>query len=996
MGQPKKLTITDPVSGRDYTVEWDKPAPPDKWELLELLHQAKEKAHFTNPTIRGKDLGSIAPELELGNKLVEKSKSIERKKIWSYEFRDPHLSAVNRKERAWWNVPAMFADKMKEVAVDQPIAFARSIDPRNMVGSMKDFTSNAKKSAMENIGTATSDMFSIPSLFAEAAFGLAAKAGMRGARAASKAKKYHKTFTVTAPSSGAAKLDDATMQALTTAPQRSKEYQEAVFRLYNALNIPFEAPVEVGKVVRIGKRLTKEEKALLQVERAMEKAATPQPKQLGLDFKGGVATNPQIGKPINTRQYHTRTIKLNESARGNFTDNVLPMLKAFVDQRNTDDMIREYVGRLLGPNKDMPVAEAAKLYEYGVRGGVFSEIQKMLDQDMIERAISGDTTKYLPNYLPHYWENTPEEIQKALGLKRAPTKATAGAGRTAGGRPGFTKQRTFESYDEGMSLGLTPKYKTLGDLLSAHMIQSNHYKAANHLMNFLKTNKLAVKEGTRVGRAGIGSGRYELVEGMPVFRSDKGTIGHYVFEPNVKKYLDNYFKSPDPEYSFFGNWANLSKAIAMGSGIPWTIFNAHGFNIGNRAYQAEGLKGLFHYFDPRTVTHGGAKRQYERVMGDVTNLRDLMDLSRHGLVTNIAEDFRNLGGRKGLEFGEELRASPKRWQRGLGQAEGWLSENVEQPLFGYKLPATKAEFALKFFRDKLAQGVSRSQALDETAQVANHFFGGMNYIRNYDPSKVAKSIRSVGKDGMHNPWLAPFFTGGMTRNQDQAMRMGVLAHDWTGSNLALGKYGAMSMVGKADPIYAKAIARGEGLRMASRGGKIFGGATLEDLEAEKATESTQIPIGETSFGKSRQLKPMGTAMLPISLSDQFLTDLSYGRINPLNKQITNRLNPWARAVATLLMNEDYKGDALWGENRFFKPIPWPEAIWNFTKTATAPLTHPIINNAIDWGLGKQGLEETLGQGFELPFSYRYISAPRGSSGQSFGPSYDWGYQPWGR
>lgn len=928
-----KIPIQDPQSGRVYEVLWTQlDKQPTRWDLLAEVERMKQREILTSGVDKNPFKSPLADiGLEPGNNLVRRSAEALQKPAYKWETREPSIGA----------------DPGRIPVLSSIAGWLRKHDPRQ-VSDPEAFAERFKAYPGLIAGSLLSDQASPASVFFNLAGGLAASKALKGSIEASKKVKAFKNVPK-------AVIPEEVTMTLATANISSPEWKAAAKKALQAGGVDQFPGVEL----------------LEDNVKIVQKRPKPTgPQQLDLDL-AGEGNKTQVGVGPDKKAYTPFTVKL---LNQDFSKNILPFLKSYVDKRNSADMVREMVGRKLGALKEQGW-NAVETYQGGDRTGMLADVEKMLKEDWIQRAIVGDTSGFKQNYLPQIWENNPENIQKVFGLKKTPKLAPEIAGldpkRRAGIRPSFTKKSTFVDYASGKAVGMNPKYDNIVDIVADHMVASNKFQADKSLLNFLKANKLIAKNGSRAAR----EGGFQIVEGLPGVRikGKKGSgLVNYAAHPDVAAYLNNYFKSPDPAWKWLGNWSNLFKNISMGAGIPETIINAHGFNIGKRAFDARGMKGAWDYLTTG-ITKGGAKEGYEQVFNNPGNVKTLLDLSKRGYVGNIAEDFRHIGGKTGLEFGEQLRNDPSRLKRGLGQVEGWLSEHIERPLFGYKLPATKAKFALSRMDELMSQGISREAALRQVADESNTFFGGMNYVRNYDPSKVA----SVSTPGKKNPFAAPFATGGMDRNMDQAVRSVILAPDWFGTNMKYGKNAYKSMFGAADPIYAKAAARNAVLRNAARAETSYA-LNQKEMDRQKASESLLMPIGKTAGGKRRREGDLfGTADEWMRLPNQVLEDAWDKKVSPPNRLLLNRLNPLSRGIASILFNRDYNENRLYGTDNWGNPMPWQKSAYNIARTLGTPLTHPVLGNAMSFATGDIGPEEAIMQSLELPIKYRYISQPKG-------------------
>ena len=169
---------------------------------------------------------------------------------------------------------------------------------------------------------------------------------------------------------------------------------------------------------------------------------------------------------------------------------------------------------------------------------------------------------YLKNYISHIWKQSPEEVQVAY--KAAGTKIG---------------HRSIPTYEEGMKLGLTPKYTNPAQIIGSYAQRLEQLKANLELITSLKKEGLIVPAGKReVGMealtgAGFPSTKTKTANGETV-------IGSFYAPADVAKVINKVF-SPDEVNPFVSGAAKVSGGIqdvGLAGGVPGTPLNAWTFN----------------------------------------------------------------------------------------------------------------------------------------------------------------------------------------------------------------------------------------------------------------------------------------------------------------------------------------------------------------------------------------------------------------------------------
>jgi len=113
-----------------------------------------------------------------------------------------------------------------------------------------------------------------------------------------------------------------------------------------------------------------------------------------------------------------------------------------------------------------------------------TELRRLLDESRtrVQNLGTGKLEQYIENYFPHIWKD-PKEATSVFGkmLSKRPFE----------GSKAFLKQRTYNTFQEGLDAGLIPVSDNPIDLTLLKIRDMDKYVAAHRTMNYLKAKGLA-------------------------------------------------------------------------------------------------------------------------------------------------------------------------------------------------------------------------------------------------------------------------------------------------------------------------------------------------------------------------------------------------------------------------------------------------------------------------------------------------------------------------
>lgn len=488
-------------------------------------------------------------------------------------------------------------------------------------------------------------------------------------------------------------------------------------------------------------------------------------------------------------------------------------------------------------------------------------------------------------------------------------------GRSLGIRPTFSMEKVIKDYKTGIALGLKPRFQTVGELAGWYERTANKALADNKFFKHLYDDgQILLGDSAPKGWQTISPDRFPKIRVSGELGDYKGT---FKAEPETAKLINNYLNdASDETLQKVADYVSKVKNITLNFGIPGTAINSHGVNILAR-HTLFGTGG-----NPITRFLTGAKyminpRSAERYLD--TSMQRAPQAIKNGL-TLSAEGYEGVGtealGFKG-RFG-------KKWEQAFGD-----------PLFQKMIPSLK----LSSYEELVKNNMDPKDA----SKLVNTVYGGINW-------------EAMGRD----------------RNMQNWARAIILAPDWAETTLRIGGNIAKSLnplnkgmvMNRYRTMGATALGSIVALNVAN---KISSGHYAYENEPGHTFE---LESGYTNDGQKRYIRPFGTALDMVRLPFDIAIGLSKGDPSVAVRAFTNRLSIPLSSTAHLAFNIDYKGQKIYGQDKYGNPIEPLQAVGGITSEVAGLTGFPsFAKNLVDSATGKQGIEQGITQALELPFRY---------------------------
>lgn len=564
-------------------------------------------------------------------------------------------------------------------------------------------------------------------------------------------------------------------------------------------------------------------------------------------------------------------------------------------------------------------------YQSGERSGDFAQINKYFEDKFKQLNEAGVDVAHKENYLPQIWNNSEAEITAAyrrLGLK-----------------PSFSLESVFKDYSEGLQAGLSPKFNKVSDLIGWYEQRADKAIADRKFFNSLVQSKV-IKPFNQAPREWITL----APDHFPVKTLDTYT-GVFKAPPEIAQLINNYLKEPLKGLHSFANVASKLKNIVLSTGIPKTGLNLHGLNIVVRNALSSSnpvsgfLRGTYYLINPSAAEKAFLSTSDRAVYFAQHGLE--VSSEGHGIE---AKSVANLWKQADGSFSVKQTAS------GLAQA---YSEKLRAafagPLFEKVVPALKVQYAETVFKDLTKSGMAEADAARLASVTSNNIFGGINW-------------EQLGR----------------SRNTQDVFRSLLLAPDFQESNLNIGKGIASSLIHFTDPQYKayRTFARNFLLAYVAANAANYS-SSGHGMWDNEAGHTFEIDMGKTAEGRTRYLRPFGTAVDFLRIPYDVAMSLSKGDLSSVGRVVRNRLSVPLSGVAEAVFNVDPFGNPILGPDKYGHARP-PGQQAAAAGAAALQLVVPgagqaALNAATGRGEPEQNITAALG----LPV--RYGTAPKAST-----------------
>lgn len=339
---------------------------------------------------------------------------------------------------------------------------------------------------------------------------------------------------------------------------------------------------------------------------------------------------------------------------------------------------------------------------------------------------SGIDLGYQKDYVPHIWKEDPAIVSQLY--------------KTASKRFGFGGERAIPTYEEGLKMGLTPKFTDPRQLLAEYVRKLETTKANIEFINGLKNRGLIVQKRLPGFQPITGVG----FQG-PSIKVGENTIreGSYYAPPKVAKVINQVF-SPNESPAWLQKAAGVSRIIqdvGLSGGVPRTPINAWTVAQMQKEILAGRIKGPFKSLWA-SLTEGGSKKYFTE------NSQFIKEQQLNNVPINTNNTISNLADRVGLskffntdldsfKASEGVKGNIKIFKDNFKKI--W-NASINEPTFQRFMPMLQTEFYKDAKNSALKAGKSEAEAINIASQATKNFYGLTSTAKQATQSKIGHDV----------------------------------------------------------------------------------------------------------------------------------------------------------------------------------------------------------------------------------------------------------------
>lgn len=347
------------------------------------------------------------------------------------------------------------------------------------------------------------------------------------------------------------------------------------------------------------------------------------------------------------------------------------------------------------------------------------------DQLFKEAQDSGVDVGYLENYVTHIWAEPAEQVQAAF--------------KSARGKFKYNKDRVLPTYEEGIKLGLTPKYNNPAEILQAYTENLEKAKANVAFIADLKKQGLVVPASVArdnpgfkaITAPGIGTNETNLGGGRTY-------IGTWYAPEEVANTINRVFSEPATDgfsqtVAKTGDLSGKIQDITLSGGIPGTPVNA--FTLANA--QKEILAGRVQSPIASFFTALSPQKS-QKYFAD--NVETIKKMQANNIPVSTSFKIENMV------------------DSGTKKKYGW-GALMNDPTFERFMPQLQIRFFNDIEQQALKSGRSAQEAEQVAAQAVKNFYGVITSDKQALASKIGQDISKTVffapkfRESMVNFWV---------------------------------------------------------------------------------------------------------------------------------------------------------------------------------------------------------------------------------------------------
>lgn len=356
---------------------------------------------------------------------------------------------------------------------------------------------------------------------------------------------------------------------------------------------------------------------------------------------------------------------------------------------------------------------------------------RKLDDEVFNKAKElGLDIAYRENHIAHLWNRPQPQVEQMYQVFKQ--------------KYGLANERIIPTYEEGIKMGLEPKYNNPSQILAESVKKLEEVKAGIEAFTKLKDQGFIVPASVGMRRADFAPIQ---ATGFPKNASrvnkDLGTLGNWYAPKEIADQINRVFSSQDygPIGSILEKGKNLSgfvQDIGLSGGVPKTPMNAFGAaQILKESLAGRPVQAVSSFI--RSFSDNASKKYFENNSGQIIKMQERnIPISSSFNIKNLA------GGTMDEVKGMVSKAFNKDVKGSLGNLKNIWDSTMNEPTFQKFMPQLQVSLFNDIEKAALKNGKDANSAADIAAQAVKNFYG-----------TTGSDVRAA-QQGVQNPLVQDF------------------------------------------------------------------------------------------------------------------------------------------------------------------------------------------------------------------------------------------------
>lgn len=582
------------------------------------------------------------------------------------------------------------------------------------------------------------------------------------------------------------------------------------------------------------------------------------------------------------------------------------------------------IGKTIGAEKayqlNVPAGQAKSVItniENNLASGKYERNIKSAYDDLFKEAETlgkqtGQKVFYRRGYITHLWKDSEKEIADKFAK--------------LGRKFSYLNERTIPTYEEGIAMGLKPRYSNPASMVGEYVQKIENTKANLNFFN-------SMRDGGYIVPASVGRRHPEFQQitapGWPdnTTQLNDGTIIGGWYAPREIANQINMVFSPQEAGTIgkvLSTGAKLSggaQDLLLSGGVPKTPLNA--WTIAQIT---------------KEVLGGRLKSPLMSIVTSLDGKSSQRFFARNASTIKKMQS-RNIPFRSEFNIDQVVDKGIIRNIFGESKGEVW-NKIVNQPTFARFAPMLQINLFNDIEKAALRIGKNKEEAIDIASKAVSNFYGSGSSGRSARSAQINKDF-----------WSTFFFA---PRYRESMINFWINSFKALKNPLALeNRSNATFLAGAIATYFAM-----DQLNMRFNEGKHMS----ENPDGKK--DKLLIQFGDKTIGI-----PFLSSIATIPrMVGNVVTDVYNGNIKAAGKELKSNVSMLLRPGLDVLSNENYFGSQIYDNNDSLGGKVKASANY-LLNPVTGAYTHPYLREGVKLAQGKQGVAETLAKASEMPIRW---------------------------